>query len=143
MIEETHRRFAGEDNEIDREQQTGHGTFYLRKDSILCFRPFDLVKVPQVEDLEEDRKVMEDFSDGQRLPFLSYVRGTEGLKGPAKSYLRKNLPSLVCAYAMVADSPIAKFNISAWLYVYRTNIPIKVFKKREDAIIWLQQYIKR
>lgn len=143
MTDEAHRRFAGRDDEIECEKQTNHGTFYLRKDSILCFKPFDLVKVPQVEDLEEDRKVMLEITNGELVPFMSYVRGTEGLKGPAKSYLRKNLPALVCAYALVADSPIAKFNISAWLYVYRMNIPIKVFRQRRDAIEWLQQYIKR
>jgi hypothetical protein len=78
----------------------------------------------------------------KKIPLLSFIRSTPTLNAAAKQFVQKKLPQVATAYAMVADAPLARFNISVFLYIYRPSIPVKVFRSPDKALNWLQSISK-
>lgn len=123
-------------------RETAHGQLFRRADNILVFRPFDGPTAPDVGQLEEDFDMMTKMLGDTRVPLLSFIRATPTLNPAAKRIVQQKLPQVSTAYAMVANSPLARFNISVFLYMYRPNIPTKVFRTANAALLWLKSHSK-
>jgi hypothetical protein len=57
--------------------------------------------------------------------FLSSPEGTKGIK---------------CA-AILINSTFISFTVNFFLKVTKTNIPVKTFTDKKEALIWLQQFV--
>ena len=82
------------------------------------------------------------ITEGKKHPFLFEAeKGVKVTREAKENALRIESESPGSAYAVVASSFIYQKIANFYLKTKKKTRPYKVFSKREDAIIWLKNYI--
>lgn len=109
-------------------------------DDILIYRPsleLNTYTMPHVKSLTEN---MLKLAKGKTKPCLfdnSTINQAPSEK--VKQYTYENLGKFASTCAVIENSSLTRFLVNSFIYLYRPETTIKMFKNEGDAIKWLKQ----
>ena len=118
--------------------ENDYATFHI-DDNVLHFayKPNIDLNLAAAQKIVADRLKMQ----GERpLPVIVYVNKVKGSEKSARDYLAKEGSERVLAVAVVVKSPALKIATDFYLMVNRPLVPTKVFRNKEDALAYLEQF---
>lgn len=118
------------------------GVIELRSDNIMTFEPAQGVTTVNIHQLKEMLKVLIDLCDGKPKPFLSNNKNVKSFGYEEREYVAKNIHLFATASAIIESSAIVRFITHTINTLFKPKIPLKLFKTKEDAIVWLKTYLK-
>lgn len=132
-----------DNNKIIIHETCNTGNIYLRSDKILMFKPFDGVTNCTVKDLEEMYFIYMDITKG--IPHLYYTDNTniKGFGSEERVYVSERFHHFAIASAIKENSALVRYITHSMLYLNKPQIPLKLFKKEENAINWLKSLQKK
>ena len=95
-----------------------------------------------VEDLDcakENVEVIAQLCTPKRRPMLADVSGLRSQDREARAWYSTH--PLASAVGLVVGGPISRVIASFYLGINRPAVPTKVFDRREDAEVWLRQFV--
>lgn len=98
-----------------------------------------------VVDLQAAKKIVEDrirCQDNIPYPAFADCRGLKEINREARNYLAKEGSNLIVACALLSDSVVHKTMANFYLTLNKPSTPTKLFTDKNDALVWLQQYVK-
>ena len=117
-----------------------YGVAELRSDNILTFEPNHLLKDYTVPILKELLSAFIEITEGK--PRLYYCNNSYILSMLSKEeqdFVNKHFLEFATAFAMLEGSPITRLITNSFISAYKPIIPVKMFKRKEDAITWLKE----
>jgi len=94
-------------------------------------------------DIDEAKQVVQDrveFTQGEILPVLIVDDGVTKMSKTARDYLSSKAGTQnISAAAVVITSPFSKLIINFILKINRPDIPVRIFTKEDEALVWLQR----
>lgn len=121
------------------------GMVELRSDAVLTFVPNEKFTAYSVPVLEKMLVAFKDITNG--VPHLYFCDNTQidnpNLTSEGKSFMTNHFHEFATHFAMTEDSAINRFVAHTFIYLYKPKVPIKMFKKKEDAINWLKSINKQ
>ena len=115
------------------------GIAELRSDNILSFNPNKDLGIYNLKQLQEMLVVFKKMTNGKPLPYYSDNRSLTGVFGSEEKVFMSNyFHEFATAFAMTESSALTRFLAHSFMYINRPRIPIKMFKKENDAINWLK-----
>ncbi len=128
-----------EDNiNILKEVKCTVGTISLRTDKILTFVPFEGVTTCTLENLKEQFDIYMELTNG--VPHLFYTDNTNvrSFGSEERAFVSEKFHLFASASAIKEDSSIVRFITHSMIYLNKPQIPLKMFKTKNEAIHWLK-----
>lgn len=113
------------------------GTVELRSDDILTFEPAKGITTVNKQQLEVMLENLVKLSKGKPKPFISDNRNVKSFGYEERDYVAKNIHLFATASAIIEDSFVIRFITHTIVTMFKPQIPLKMFKTKEDAIAWL------
>ncbi|MBL4705547.1 MAG: hypothetical protein JKY54_13570 [Flavobacteriales bacterium] len=115
------------------------GVIELRVDNILQFHPYEGVTGVSLDQLKDMLVNLKEITDGIPRPYLSHnINMTEPLSTEAKVFVGKHCHEFATAMAITEQHAITRFIAHSIMYLYRPQIPMKLFKNKTLAYEWLK-----
>tara|TARA_B100000809_G_scaffold261472_1_gene310466 strand:+ start:2586 stop:2987 length:402 start_codon:yes stop_codon:yes gene_type:complete len=116
------------------------GTIELRSDDILTFQPNEKFITYTLPVLEEMLITFREVTNG--IPHLYFCDNTNiknpNLSDEAKSFMKKHFHEFATHFAMTENSALIRFVAHSFMYLYKPEIKMKLFKTKLEAITWLK-----
>lgn len=116
------------------------GTIELRSDSILTYEPKPGLTTLNVEQLKVMTEVLIEFCEGKPKPFLSNNKKLTSFGFAEREYVGKNIHLFASCSAILEESFITRFIHHSILFMFKPEVPLKLFKTKEEAISWLKTF---
>ncbi len=113
------------------------GTVELRSDDILTFTPAKGIITLNKLQLEVMLENLIKLSNGKPKPFISDNRTVKSFGYEERDYVAKNIHLFATASAIIEDSIVIRFVTHTIITMFKPQIPLKMFKTKADAIVWL------
>jgi hypothetical protein len=126
--------------EIIKSVQLDFGTIELRSDDILTYVPLPHLTTLNLSQLKIMNKVLVDLCEGKPKPFLSDNRNVKSFGFAEREYVGKTFHHFASCSAILEDAVVVRFITHSIILMFKPSIPLKLFKKKEDAIKWLRTY---
>jgi hypothetical protein len=108
------------------------------EDGILCSE----YKIPYNMDLEDSKKIYElrEKISGDEDQFFCYdISNLRSMSKEARVYGSKYGMNKIAASAVIVNSYLTMLLYNVFLNLHKVDIPVKAFKNKEEAIIWLKK----
>lgn len=115
------------------------GTIELRDDDILTFEPSKGITTLNLDELKTMRDALIKISNNNPLPFYSNNKNLKNLGAEEREFVGSNIHLFASKGAITENSALVRFITHTIVHFYKPPIPMKMFKKKEDAIEWLKQ----
>ena len=112
----------------------------LRSDGIVTFLPNNNYKGLTTFQIEEVYETTLKLTNNKLSPIFVDLIKHVALSSEEKNLLASKLPLCLTACAIKEDNIMIRFVVHAFNYVYKPAIPIKMFKTKEEAILWLKDF---
>jgi len=114
------------------------GTISLRSDKILIFKPFNSVDKWEMKALKEMYHLFMEITGG--VPHLYYSDNTnlKSFGAEERAYICSTFHHFALACAIIENSALIRFLTHYMMYLNKPKIPLALFKKEADAILWLK-----
>jgi hypothetical protein len=116
------------------------GTVELRSDNILTFEPKEGYTTFNLEQIKLVNEVLLDVSGGIPRPYFSNNKNLKSLGSEEKIYIKDKIKEFASAFAMTEESAITRFITYSFMQLSRPDIPVKMFKTKEQAFEWLRTF---
>lgn len=116
------------------------GTLALRSDDILTFEPRPGLETVNLEQLKIMLVALIELCDGKPKPFLSNNKGVKSFGYEERAYVGKMMHQFSSATAVIESSPVIRFISYTIVSIFKPEIPVKLFKTKEEAFAWLQNF---
>lgn len=116
------------------------GTFELRSDNIMTFDPFPEITTINMNQLKVMLETLIKLSNGKPKPFLSDNRKMKSLGFEEREYVAKNIHLFAIASVVIEGSFVVRFITHTIVAMFKPQIPMKMFKTKEDAYTWLRTF---
>lgn len=126
--------------EIIKSVQLDFGTIELRSDDILTFGPAKGITTVNKDQLVIMLENLIEISNGVPKPFITDNRNIKSFGFEERDYVAKNIHLFATASAILEDSFVIRFITHTIITMFKPQIPMKMFKTKEDAIKWLRTY---
>ncbi len=113
------------------------GTVELRSDDILTFTPAKGIITLNKLQLEVMLENLIKLSNGKPKPFISDNRNGKSFGYEERDYVAKTIHQFASACAIIEDSIVIRFVTNTIITMFKPKIPLKMFKTKADAIVWL------
>jgi hypothetical protein len=115
---------------------------YLEIDSgilIATYKPNVKITLKVAKELVNNRLA---FTTNKPMPTLVLNQGVIKMDKDARDFLSSNegTKGVKCA-AILINSNFIAFTVNFFLKVTKTNIPVKTFTDKGEALIWLQKFV--
>ncbi len=112
----------------------------LRGDGIITFLPSQSYTGLTVSQIEEIYQTIIKLTNNKSAPiFVDLIQHTP-LNSEEKNLISSKLSMCLTACAIKEDNVMIRFVVHAFNYMYKPDVPIKMFKTKEDAILWLKDF---
>ena len=132
-------------NHIIKSTKLEFGTVELRSDAVLTFIPNENFTAYSVPVLEKMLVTFKEITNG--VPHLYFCDNTQidnpKITSEGKIFMTDHFHEFATHFAMTEDSAITRFVAPTFIYLYKPKVPIKMFKKKKDAINWLKSINKQ
>lgn len=119
------------------------GIVKLRSDNIITIEPKEGINSYTLPHVKAIHQIALELVDGKPKPcFFENSKYKKNVDNEVNVYTRKHLHEFASACAMTENSPLTRFFIHSYLYMFGSPIPIKMFKTKEECINWLQKLEK-
>jgi hypothetical protein len=109
------------------------------KDDILYFTYLS-GSVITINTAKEIVKQRLEYMEGRSYPILVTGEGIRAMDKESRDYFAKEGVGGLLAAALVVDSVYTEFFGNMFLRITQTSIPSKLFRNKEEALHWLEQY---
>lgn len=119
-----------------------YGLIELRSDNIITFEPKDghtTFTIPQLKIMLE---ILLDVSGGIPRPYFSDNKNLMSLGTAERVYINEHMHRFTSAFAMTENSALTRFITYTFMQLNRPPFPVKMFKTKEEAILWLRTFNK-
>ncbi len=113
---------------------------HLRSDGIVSFWAKTELDNLSVKRIDEIYVAVISLTNNKPSPMFVGVINHMNLSDEEKNAIAAKLPSCITACAIKEESNIIRFLVHTFNYLYRPQIPIKMFKTEEDAVLWLKEF---
>lgn len=100
----------------------------------------------QLVHAQENTKIIEELSGNliDKCPILVDLHKIKSISKEARDHfaMRNRAPG-VSAIAIVTRSPVGKIIGNFFLGLNKPSVPTRLFNKKEEALKWLRQFVKR
>lgn len=125
--------------EILKSVELDFGVIELRSDNILTFDPNEKLEVYTLDILKVMITEFKTITNGTpRLYLCDNSKINSGIGSKEKEFVNKHTHEFATAFAMVENSALIRFLVHSYNHLYKPIVPVKMFKKKEDAIAWLE-----
>jgi len=114
-----------------------YGELKLFSNQILIFTPTSTLKSIETALLKSDINEFIKIANDSKILFIYDGRTLNDFTSEQKALMQKHLPLFSKKMAILSDSGLSKFFSNLFLYLYKPEIPIKIFNTRNKAIDWL------
>lgn len=112
----------------------------LRSDGIVTFLPNNNYNGLNTNQIEEIYEATLKLTNNTLSPiFVDLIKHTP-LSSEEKNLMASKLPLCLTACAIKENNILIRFVVHAFNYMYKPAIPIKMFKTKEEAILWLKEF---
>lgn len=118
------------------------GTIELRSDDILTFEPAKGITTLNKQQLEVMLTNLIKMSNGKPRPFITDNRNVKSFGYEERDYVAKNIHQFASASAIIEDSVVTRFITHTIVTMFKPQIPLKIFKTKQDAVEWLNTFTK-
>jgi hypothetical protein len=95
----------------------------------------------RLEDAEEHIAAVEGLCAGRRLPLLTDIRAVRSTSREARlAYGGERSERLLCALAILVESPISRAIGNFFIGLNRPSLPTKIFTSEQAALGWLKEH---
>ena len=115
------------------------GVAELRSDRILTFEPSVEVPVFQISHLKKMIPTFIEMTGG--VPYLYYCDNSNFktiADSETKAYFNNHVSEFAIAFAIKENATTTRFMFHLFRHLYRPEIPMGMFKTKEEAIKWLK-----
>ena len=124
------------------EEVTRTGRHWLDEGGILR-----VVTFPGMEDTLEDAKrnvaAAAKLSGGKPRPILIDMRALKAQSREVRAYYNgPESRKVLCAIAILVDSPMSRMIGNFFLGFNKTDVPTKLFRSEDEALAWLKGFLK-
>ena len=116
------------------------GTIELRSDNIITFEPAEEFTTFNLSQLNTMLTVFLDLTQGKPLPYFSNNYKLKSLGSEEKVFIKEHFSRFASAFAMTEESAITRFITYSFMQLSHPDIPVKMFKTKEEAIVWLRMF---
>ncbi|MGE0560370.1 MAG: hypothetical protein AB7O47_01005 [Flavobacteriales bacterium] len=128
------------DAEIVKTIELNFAKMELRGDGIVTFIPnysFNSFNTNQIEAVYE---TMLNLTSNRPSPIYVDWANHLSLSSEEKNLIASKLSMCLTACAIKEDNIMIRFVVHVFNHVYKPDVPIKMFKTKEDAILWLKEF---
>ena len=129
--------------EIIKSVQLDFGTIELRSDNILTFEPVKGITTVNKDQLVIMLGNLIEISNGAPKPFLSDNRNIKSFGFEEREYVAKTIHLFASATAIIENSFVIRFITHTIVTMFKPQIPMKMFKTKGEAFIWLRTFNKQ
>ena len=116
-----------------------YGVIELRSDDILTYVPNKDVKSFTIPQLKLAIDIFLDITNGDpKLYFCDISHFTDNTSAETKTYMKSTLHLFAKACAVTEQSAFIAYLAHIFLYLYKPEVPAKLFKTKLEAITWLK-----
>ena len=112
----------------------------LRSDGIITFLPLPQTVGLNKNQIEEVYQAVILLTENTLVPLYVDLPTHIRLNSDEKSLVVLKLSSCITACAIKEDNIMIRFVVHAFNHLYKPVIPIKMFKTKEEAIVWLKEF---
>lgn len=112
----------------------------LRNDSIITFLPNSNYNGLTITQIDEIYEAILKLNNNKPTPLFVDLVQHAPLSSDVKSSITSKLPLCLTACAIKEDNIMIRFVVHAYNHLYKPEIPIKMFKTKEEAILWLTDF---
>ena len=116
------------------------GTIELRSDYILTYEPKPNLTTLKVAQLKVMTEVLLELCEGKPKPFLSNNKNLTSFGYEEREYVGKNIHLFASCSAILEESFVTRFIHHSILFMFKPEVPLRLFKTKEEAIIWLRTF---
>lgn len=114
------------------------GTIELRSDDILTYEPAAHITTLNLPQLQIMSEVLLELCEGKPKPFLSNNKNLTSFGYAEREYVGKNIHLFASCSAIIEESQLTRFIHHSIIYMFKPAVPLRLFKTKEDAILWLR-----
>lgn len=112
----------------------------LREDGIVTFFPSaDFLKFGPKQ-IEQVYQTVLSLTNNTPSPLFVDIKNHFTLTSEEKNLISIKLSSCLTACAIKEDNVLIRFVVHTFNYMYKPEVPIKMFKTKEEAILWLKEF---
>ncbi len=126
--------------EIIKSVRFEYGVIELRSDHIITYEPANGITSYTLPQLEIMLGILIEISGGIPRPYFSNNYNLKSLESEERVFISNNFRQFANAFAMTENSAITRFITHTFLQLFRPEIPIKMFKTKEEAYEWLRTF---
>ena len=126
------------DTEIIDQLTTEIGIISLTKDKLITFVPHPGITSVTLKPMAENMVKFLEWTKDEKLPFLTDNRQIKVIEPETRLFVQKNLPTFCSRHAIILENGLSYFMFNIFMYLNRPSIPVKAFKNKEEALIWLK-----
>lgn len=116
-----------------------YGVIELRSDDILTYVPNKEIKNFTIPQLKLAVDIFLDITNGDpKLYFCDISNFTDNTSSETKTYMKSTLHLFAKACAVTEKSAFIAYLAHIFLYLYKPEVPAKLFKTKLEAITWLK-----
>ena len=128
-----------ENIEILKSVKFDYGIIELRSDDILTYLPNKDVKSFTIPKLKLAIDIFLDITNGNpKLYFCDISHFTDSTSAETKTYMKSTLHLFAKACAVTEKSAFIAYLAHIFLYLYKPEVPVKLFKTKLEAITWMK-----
>lgn len=116
------------------------GTIELRSDNILTYEPTPHLTTLNLPQLEIMTEVLLELCEGKPKPFLSNNKKLTSFGYVEREYVGKNIHLFASCSAILEESFVTRFIHHSILFMFKPEVPLRLFKTKEEAILWLRNH---
>jgi hypothetical protein len=116
------------------------GTIELRSDNILTYEPTPHLTTLNLQQLEIMTEVLLELCEGKPKPFLSDNKNLTSFGYAEREYVGKNIHQFASCSAILEESFVTRFIHHSILFMFKPQVPLRLFKTKEEAILWLNNH---
>lgn len=118
------------------------GVIELRNDNIITFEPKEGITTLTLLMLQESLDIFIELSDGIPRLYFSNNNNLKSLGTEEKIFIKNNIHRFAKACATTENSAITRFITYTFMQLFKPSIPLKMFKTKEEAYVWLRTFNK-
>lgn len=116
-----------------------YGILELRSDNILTFEPNIDIECLTITLIEQLHQQSLEITKEKPYPlYLNASRFTKGAEPEAKVYIKQHATLFIEACAAIHHSTLGTYLTNMFVYLYKPELPLKLFKTKTEAIAWLK-----
>ena len=117
-----------------------YGVIELRSDDVMTYEPSEGVTSFTMPQLVEMLDILLKLSDGKPRPYFSNNTNLKSIASEERIFITNHIHRFASVFAMTENSPITRFITHTMLQLNKPEIPVRMFKTKNEAINWLNDY---